>query len=197
MTSVLKQKSVIPNKPYVNFVGGPCYLDSYGNKILFPFTFNNGTLDINPINDFSLTSGDIPVAIGTGDGGLVKLLGGNNLVQNLGPNFKTYIQNTKWDGTSAISNIISIDVYQPGIVTRVQQLDYRLDSNLPQNINPALYTFSLSSNAPSANLGFDYLTNSGVTYAFYKPLIVSVTVPVSVSVPSGIQYLTFYSSWDH
>lgn len=191
MTSVLKQMSVIPNKPYVNFVGGPCYIDPSGNKILFPFTFNNGVLDINPVIGFSLTNGELPVAIGTGDGGLVKLLGGKNLVQNLGPNFKTYIQNTNWDGTDPISNITSIDVHQPGIVTRVQQLDYRLESNLPQNINPADYTFSLSLTPPSANLGFDYLANFGVTYAFYKPLI------VSVNTTSGIQYLTFYSSWDH
>ncbi len=191
MTSVLKQLSVISNKPYVNFVGGPCYTDTYGNKILFPFTFNNGVLDINPINGFSLTDGNLPVAIGTGDGGLVKLHGGNNLVQNLGPNFKTYIENTKWDLGATIPNITSIDVYQPGIVTRVQQLDYRLNSNLPQNINPTDYSFSLSSNAPSPNLGMDYLTNFGVTYVFYKPLIVSVTTT------SGIKYLTFYSSWDH
>ena len=180
--------------PDIVYVGGPYYNRPVtSEKLLFPFTFKNGTLDINPINGFNLTSGDTPLNIGDGvvPGGSVRRHGGLNLVQDIGPNFKTYIFNCTWGADSdwEVSSLASIKVYKPGVVTRVQQLDD--GANIPSYINPVGDGYVISSQAPD-DFTFTTLENYGVTYAFEKPLVVSVS-----TVGHGTQYITFFSTWDH
>ena len=176
--------------PDIVYVGGPYYDDPQSNKVLFPFTFKNGSLDINPINGFDVTSGIKPKNVGTTTGGLARRLGGLNLVQTIGTNFKNYIYNCTWGDDSSwdVSSISSIKVQTPGIVTRVQQLNYT--ENLPSYINPTGDAFIVSNNAPT-DFALD-TTNFGATYVFEKPLVVSIN-----TVGQGTQYITFFTSWDH
>jgi len=202
MTSLTKTTSVNDEKQLIHYVGGPCYNGPLGRKLLFPFVFKNGTLEINPINGFSLTSPDIPLNVSSGSGGLVRLHGGLNLVQEIGPNFRTYILNCQWtDGTYnyAITNTTAISVYTAGVVTRVQQLDYV--DNLPPTVNPVA-GYVISTTAPTEGFTFNSLQNFGVTYAFSKPLVIAATavptpVPSGTALPAQTIYLTFFSSWDH
>lgn len=178
--------------PDIVYVGGPYYVKPItSEKLLFPFTFKNGTLDINPINGFDLTSGDTPLNFGNVPGGSARRHGGLNLVQEIGPNFKTYIYNCTWgaDSSGNVLSLSSIKVYKPGVVTRVQQLDD--GTNIPSYINPTGDGYVVSSQAPE-DFAFPALENYGVTYAFEKPLVVSVS-----TVGNGTQYITFFSTWDH
>jgi len=179
--------------PDIVYVGGPYYVKPVtSEKLLFPFTFKNGTLDINPINGFDLTSGDKPLNFGLAvPGGSARRHGGLNLVQNIGPNFKTYIYNCTWgeDASGNVTSLASIKVYKPGVVTRVQQLDD--GTNIPSYINPTGDGYVVSSYPPE-DFAFTTLENYGVTYAFEKPLVVSVS-----TVGNGTQYITFFSTWDH
>jgi len=211
MTSLTKTTSINDEKQLIHFVGGPYYNDASSRKLLFPFTFKNGILEINLINGFSLTSGVTPLNFGSGgsaaDGGLVRLHGGLNLVQYIGPNFKTYIKNCTWknkDNTNNynITSEATISVYTPGVVSRVQQLDNI--TNLPTSINPgtgAGDAYVLSTDTPTE--GFvSPLQNFGVTYAFNKPLVITATAIPSLAVspftasPAQTVYVTFFSSWD-
>ena len=180
------------SSPTIQYVGGPYYDDPHSNKVLFPFSFLNGELDINPINGFNLESGILPKNVGpSGVGGLVRLLGGVNLVQSIGQNFKKYIFNCTWGINSGwdISNINSIQVYKNSVITKVQQLDYL--TNLPNYINPEDDSYVISSNPPS-DFTFPDVANYGVTYIFDSPLVISVD-----TVGNGKQYITFFSSRDH
>ena len=192
MTSLLKTPSVIEKKQYMRYVGGP-YYNYEGTNTLFPFTFKNGTLDINPINGFDLDTVGTPK--NGNDGCQVTLHGGLNLVQNIGNNFRTYIYNTNWGSatasvTASVTDRESIKVVQPGVVTRVQQLDNSDTGNLPASINPPTDSYVISETAPIETLSKNTPT-FGVTYAFYKPLI------ISAKFAEGIRYITFFSSWDN
>jgi len=192
MTSLTKSTAKLNDDHYIHFIGGPYYDDANSNKVLFPFTFKNGVLDINDATGFNIASGQTPKNVGTSDGGLVRLQGGLNLVQSIGPNFQTYIASCVWgpNPTYAVSSPSSVKVYKPGVVSRVQQLDYT--SNLPANINHSADAYVVSSNPPDSDFTFASLPNYGVTYAFNKPLVVSVK-----TVGAGTQYITFFSTWDH
>jgi hypothetical protein len=207
MTSLTKTTSINDEKQLIHFVGGPYYNDASSRKLLFPFTFKNGILEINLINGFSLTSGFTPLNFGSGglvDGGLVRLHGGLNLVQYIGPNFKTYIKNCTWKDETynyAITSEATVSVYTPGVVSRVQQLDNT--TNLPMSINPgtgAGEAYVLSTSVPTEGF-ISPLPNFGVTYAFNKPLVVSATgipTPIAGGTAGAAQtvYITFFSSWD-
>ena len=136
--------------PDIVYVGGPYYVKPVtSEKLLCPFTFKNGTLDINPINGLDLTSGDKPLNFGIAvPGGSARRHGGLNLVQNIGPNFKTYIYNCTWgeDASGNVTSLASIKVYKPGVVTRVQQLDD--GTNIPSYINPTGDGYVVSSYPP-------------------------------------------------
>jgi len=175
--------------PLVQYIGGPYYNDASSNKLLFPFTFLNGTLDIDTSTGFDLSGAGLPGNIGiSGSGGLVRYLGGQNLVQNIGSNFKKYIFNQEdWDDSASkiirVSDINSIKVYKTAIVTKVQQLS---SINLPDSINTNSYALSAS---PSDSFAF---LNNGVTYAFDTPLVISFNAGTD-----GIKYLTFFSTMIH
>jgi len=185
--------------PDVQFVGGPYYRRTKDpQKLLFPFVIEKGALEIKIINDFDVTSTSPPLGIRPADeGGIARRLGGLHLVQSIGPNFITYIQHVIWetDTLSPISYKASnIQVYKPGIVTRVQQLS---SQNLPNDIDPD-YSYASSSIPPVDDFLLP-VEGWGSTYAFEKPLVLSVDATRSddPSVSLGKQYITFYTSWDH
>lgn len=185
--------------PDVQFVGGPYYRRiADPQKLLFPFIFEKGALEIKIINDFDVMSTIPPLGIRPADeGGIARCMGGLRLVQSIGPNFLTYIQNVIWetDNVSPIQYKASnVKVYKPGVVTRVQQLS---SQNLPNDIDPD-YSYVSSSKAPEGDfiLGIE---GYGSTYVFEKPLVLSVdaTRNDDPSISLGKQYVTFYTSWDH
>ena len=186
MTSLIRDLATKKSINDIVYIGGPSYNDSNANYLLFPFTFKNSTLEINPINEFNIINTGIPIS---GRDLIVRLHGGQNLVQAIGPNFKEYIFNTTWDDDYTTINKSSITVEIPDVVTRVQQLDNSLESNLPNVFSPSS-AFKISDKKPINN----YVLNKvsyGVTYAFEKPLIISFKTNV------GKKYLTFYTDWIH
>ena len=195
MTSLLKRNAVNQNVfPTVQFVGGPYFVGDHAQKFLFPFTFVNGTLDIDPINGFNTSVGTSqPLGINGGSGFQVRQLGGQNLVQDIGDTFRTYIKNCNWSQDNDnnpdynVRSKGSIKVYLPGIVTRVQQLS---NTNLPQYSNPNK-SFVVSSTPPVEGFVLDN-PSYGSTYVFEKPLVVQID-----TVGQGRNYITFFSSWDN
>jgi hypothetical protein len=122
-------------------------------------------------------------------------MGGLHLIQSIGPNFRTYLQNVIWQTEDPIPYKASnITVYKPGLVTRVQQLS---SQNLPNDIDPD-YSYVSSSKAPVDDFLLD-IEGYGTTYAFEKPLVLSVDATRNESPfdSLGKQYITFYTSWDH
>jgi len=197
MSSLLKQTAQNTRVfPTVQFLGGPFYINSItAQKLLFPFIVTKGTLDIVPTDGFNITQAPIaqPLGISTASGFMVKHMGGSNLVQELGTNFKKYIFNCNWspDGNDDpdynVSSISSIKVFLPGVVTKVQQLS---TTNLSTYSNPSR-SCVISATAPVDGF-ISTAPNYGSTYVFEKPLVVQIT-----TVGYGIQYITFFSSWDH
>jgi len=183
--------------PDVQYAGGPSYIRSEDpQKLLFPFVILNGALEIQLINDFDITSTTPPLGtLNIRHGNLIRRMGGLHLIQSIGPLFKTYIQSVEWvtNDTEPITYKASnITVYTPGLVTKVQQLS---SQNLPLSIDPA-YSY-VSSDTPPQNFILD-VTGYGTTYAFEKPLILSVDATTTPgNVPIGKQYITFYTAWDH
>ena len=197
MSSLLKQTAQNTKVfPTVQFVGGPFYNNTVtAQKTLFPFTFAKGTLDIVPTSGLNITEAptDQPLGISTASGFMVKQMGGSNLVQSIGANFKNYIFNCNWspDGNNDpdydVSSLSSIVVYLPGVVTKVQQLT---TTNLSPYSNPSK-SFVISGAAPVDGFISSY-PNYGSTYVFEKPLVIQIS-----TVGYGTQYITFFSSWDH
>ena len=188
MTSLLRTVATAKKTDArIQYVGGPYYYDTNAKKTLFPFTFKNGQLDISTESGFDVESGTLPA---NGNGGLqVNLLGGLNLVQSIGANFKTYVYNCQWgeDSSWDITSLNSIKVYTPGVITKVQQLNIE---SLPLNIDPNGSTPVISATPPGEFVaGY---ANYGSAFVFEKPLVLSVQ-----TVGNGTQYITFYTSWDH
>jgi hypothetical protein len=181
--------------PDVQYVGGPYYYTPGPNSVhaLFPFSFQGGTLDIVYRNGFNATIAVPPVsAKGQSYTGLARRLGGLHLVQSIGPKFQTYIETAQW-GSDPTFFAKHVEVYKPGLVTKVQQLS---DQNLPSGVDPS-NSYVVSANPPTT----DFLVDSagyGVTYAFEKPLVISVDAyKVSDNSYMGKRYITFYTSWDY
>ena len=182
--------------PDVQYAGGPYYTTEEGNKYLFPFVFKNGELDLQYINGF--TAGYVGTPQGTTSdekGGLVRRLGGINLVQTIGPKFKKYIESAEWIDTTGNPTYTAkhAKVYKTGLITKVQQLS---DQNLPDDINPTVSYIS-TDKAPDSDFTLD-ITGYGSTYVFEKPLVVSVDATEKDTLANlGKRYITFYTSWDN
>ena len=83
--------------PDIITIGGPTY-----GGVLLPFTFNNGTIDLPS----SWSSGRTLAP--ANEGVLIRRLGGDSLIQYIGPNFKNYIYNVASFGGYKVSNTSSI-----------------------------------------------------------------------------------------
>jgi hypothetical protein len=188
MTSLLRTVATAKKTDTrIQYVGGPYYTDvQTAKKTLFPFTFKNGQLDISTKTGFVLDSGNKPL---NGNGGFqVSLLGGLDLVQTIGPNFKEFVYNCTWgeDSSWDVTSITSIKVYSPGVITKVQQLN---PDALPLNIDPNGDATVVSSYPPGEFVAGG--VNYGTAFVFERPLVLSLN-----TVGHGTQYITFYTSWD-
>ncbi len=130
MTSVTRFLAVTKELP-VKFTGisGPWYNDTVaGQRQLYPFTVSKqGVLDLNIDYDDFITwfnNGNEPSSTGTSGYAAAKLLGGQQLITALGPNFKQYIRN--WYTTNSpnidggTSGDSPITIYVNPVMTKVQ-----------------------------------------------------------------------------
>lgn len=130
MTSITRFLATRKELP-VKFTGisGPWYTDSVAQqRQLYPFTVSkHGVLDLNiDYDDFStwFNIGNPPLSTGVNGYAAAKLLGGQQLITGIGPNFKQYIRNwytfespTIDGGTSGDS---PIEIYVNPVMTKVQ-----------------------------------------------------------------------------
>ena len=161
--------------PDIRYAGGPTY-----SGVLFPFTYSNGTIDLPSAWISGKTSAP------ANEGCCIRKLGGDSLVQYVGPSLKSYIYNVTSFGGYKVQNTTSITVYQAGVVTKVQQLGA---TNLP-SINDASY--KVSETAPIT----DFIQYNS-SYLFDKPLVVSAYAKKISDNTNHTIYITFYTQWDH
>jgi len=182
--------------PDVRFAGGPTYL-SGSDVLLFPFSFNRGVLDL-PATFVSAQAAAAQAIVNAGGpesaqaaaaepknaGVFIRRLGGNSPVTVLGPNFLSYIRNTKWNNNGTIYSFASnaqVRITANGVVTKVQQLGL---ANLPSEVDAASY--KVSTTVPTNFIQY------ASSYLFDAPLIVSAT-----ATSGAVVYITFYTQWDH
>ncbi len=182
MSSILRSTAQIlrqPNK--FHRLESPCYYDnSLGYTTLFPFIYSNGVLDIQYIDDFEAdmvtSTGNSP---STDPDVSVKLMGGEHLVQALGPNFLSYIR--AW--RTGIDPGTPINIYINGSVQRAQMTTDNFLGDL---------SYEVSTTPPTSdNYNIGSFTNTyRSTYIFVKPLTIT-------TVESGVtQYITFATRFD-
>lgn len=164
--------------PMIVSVTGPSYVGPNSINLLFPFTVNNGVMELNPVNNFNLSSGILPTVNTVS----VRLSSTNKNVTSIGPNFKTYIKNCTWAGRT-IPNISSISVHIAATVTQVQQLD---ETFVGRNRN---VSYTVTNGVPPNNYSLQF-AGFGVTHAFLTPLTISAR-----DSSGNVFYITFISTW--
>ena len=190
MTSLLRSVSQV-KEGLTRFLKpeSPCY-DNGDNVVLFPFTYNNGVLDITYAgNNFKALMVDtVGVApnpeeeSGESDTA-VRIMSGPYLVNTLGSNFKSYIRAWR-DGIIDAGS--PIDIYIAPQMLRVQEADI---NNVDASSGDA---YNISAIAPSSEnyIAGDETTTYNTTYVFKTPLTFTI-------VESGVtQYITFRTVLD-
>ncbi len=128
MTSMLRSFA-LPPKALTKFhaILTPSYNDSTYGLLPFPFTYSNGVLDIQYIDNF-----EADMVTDTGNepnnepANAVQLLGGSSLVTSLGDNFKSYIRAWR-DGTIDVGS--PIEIYVKPSVQKIQVTTFVDDSS--------------------------------------------------------------------
>lgn len=179
MSSTLRSYQTVPdNSTKFEIVKSATY-DDNGKALLFPFTCDEGVLDISlEGNNFEqlmiLQTSQTP---GHDVDGVVRVLGGPRYVMSLGPNFIRYIR--AWR-TPGIDVNAPIQIVIPGIMTRVQVGD-------PSSVIEG-DSFKVSNNLPESD---NYICNGArycTTYIFKSPLTISIK-------ENGVRrYVTFKSN---
>ena len=167
----------------------PCYDTNDDEFIstnrLFPFTYNNGVLDITyDGNNFKSLMVDI-----SGNAPLdeaqtsVRIMGGPYLVSSLGSKFKAYVRSWR-EGT--IDSGSPIEIYLAPQILKVQEADL-------ENVNAdSGESYKISTQAPS---GDNYINGNATntyctTYVFKTPLTFTIK-------ESGVtKYITFRTILD-
>jgi hypothetical protein len=167
MTSIVRTPSQLPTFGTKFFrIESPSY-DSvtFGREIPFPFTYNNGTLDLEFIDDFeALMVTTTEQAPGRENDVDVTLMSGKRLVQNLGPNFEAYIRAWR-DLTIDAGSPISIYI-QPS-VQKIQYTDSSADDGdevyLVSTTPPTSDTYTIG----------EPINNYRTTWIFASPLTIT------------------------
>jgi hypothetical protein len=192
MSSVISYTATTKTLP-VKFTGisGPWYNDTTANqRQLYPFVITRkGELDLNIDYDGFATwfnNGDAPSSTGTSGYAAAKLMGGQQLITGLGPNFKQYIRN--WF-TSSSPNIDGgttgdspINIYINPVMTKVQlSHENTVDTdNIP---------FTNTNKPPSSD---DYIFG-GATDTFKTSWIFKTPLTFTYLSGGELQYVTMYS----
>ena len=152
---------------------------------IFPFTYNNGTLDIALVNNFKAdyidTPGKKPEDTSCTPVHRYRLLGGNGIVTKLGTNFINYIR-AAW----ILPEDSSVSVFQRCIMTKVQEMEEQDDGTM--------FTEQGFYESPTPPISDGYITNQenfGTSWIFKTPLTISI-------VSGGIKsYITFATTIGH
>lgn len=195
----MRSQSNTKNLPLNTYVSGPTYINPNFNTVgntpsmLFPFNYlKNGMLELVPDESFLQIQESNYLFPGYNNLRPIRLLGGQNIVTDIGPllvNYITVIYNNKYNASGGVS---SVSVYQPGVVTKVQTLDA---GNLgytffPDNANPSDAQSGDSSRPPNPNYTMGTAENSWfTTYVFTSPL----TLQITFNAPGDTRYFTFKS----
>lgn len=182
MTSMLRNKAEVP-KLATEFhrLESPCYYDNaLGYNTLFPFTYSNGVLDVEYIDDFEadmVTS--TGVSPSTDPDVSVRLTGSIGLVTSIGPKLEAYIR--AW--RTGIDSGTPVRVYVNGVVQKVQMTrdQYVGDGSWEESTEPPRsenYIIGSTSNSYRS------------TWVFKKPFTFTV-------VEGGVtKYITFATRFD-
>jgi len=199
MSSAFRSQSNTKNLPLNTYVSGPTYVNPNFQNIgtvpalLFPFNYlKNGVLELVPDESFIQIHQENYLFPGYNNLHPVRLLGGHHMVTDIGPLLKNYISviyNNKYNTAGGVS---SVNVYQPGVVTKAQTLDAgNLGSTLfPDNANPTDAQSGDSSRPPNATYTMGTSANLWfTTYVFTSPL----TLKITFNTPGNARYFTFKS----
>ena len=162
----------------------PCYDDGNTDR-LFPFTYNNGVLDISyEGNNFKSIMVDIsgisPIAETDTS---VKIMGAPRLVTSLGNNFKAYIRSWR---EATIDTGSVIDLYLAAHVVRVQEAD-------PENVSStSSESYIISTHTPSG----DHYISGNTTNDFYTTYIFKTPLTFTIKEGGVIKYITFRTILD-
>jgi hypothetical protein len=182
MTSVTKHLALTPQSDFTFFtIESPSYtsqLPDFNNQdIPFPFSYRNGVLDIDLIDDFETimitTTGVAPKNEVEAN---LRFMGGKNLVTRLGPNFEAYIR--AW--RTGIDSGTPIAIYTQPLVQKIQwtRSNFTADES---------WIVSTDAPAPNTYTIGDEVNNYRTTYIFASPLTFTV-------VEGGVaKYITFVS----
>ena len=166
----------------------PTYTISGEGALLFPFSYNNGVLDITyEGNSFKSLMVDIsgvpPSPDQEGPGGetdtAVRIMSGPYLATSLGSNFKDYIR--AWRAAT-IDSGSPIEVYIPPQLLKVQAADRAVTAF-------AYDTYNVGTQPPASDnfITGNTLNKFSTTYIFKTPLTFTIVES------SVIKYITFQS----
>ena len=167
MTSYIRGHTFSNDKQlqYVR-VTGPYYTDPQVGSTLLPLQYGNGMLEIADVDGARSYSGPplMDAEISLYNLYLYKIMGGDSLVTELGPNFINYVK--RWRSTVTVAPVTSVSLVIPGIVTKIQRA--RKD---------ALYTGSVFAVSTAPQLSDNYIDGSDenfyrTTWIFKRPLTV-------------------------
>ena len=162
----------------ITYISGPTYVGPNSMNLLFPLTVSNGVLEVNLINNFSVSTG-VPQKAGA----TVRVSSTVKTATSIGPNLRTYIKNKTWDGRT-ITDAASISVHANATMTMVQQLDETFIGHMDNS------AFKVTNAAPPSNFALQF-PGFGVSYVFTTPLVLRATAS------NGSRfYITLFSSWD-
>jgi hypothetical protein len=156
-----------------------------GPTRLFPFTYNNGVLDISyDGNSFQERMVDISGSEPQDETSYsVRIMGGPRLVTSLGNNFKTYIRSWRYD---TIDSGSPIEINIPSQVVKVQEADRANTDASSGN------SYKISVRSPT---GDNYVTGNTLnkfctTYIFKTPMTFTIK-------EGGVtKYITFRTIFD-
>lgn len=168
------------NLPFNVYVSGPTYIFPPDTTIplqpvrLIPFNYlKNGVLELNPDFYFTVMQNTNNYFPGDNNTTPVRLLGGHNMVTNIGPNLSAYITSIYNNKFNAAGGVQSVSVYSPGVVTKVQILDYNALGALGVDVNTSTSDKQIgdSSHPPETHyINGDNTNNYNTTYVFESPL---------------------------
>lgn len=163
----------------------PCYEENDGYDRLFPFSYNNGVLDISYDGNSFL---DLMVDISGNEpqnetSTSLRIMGGPRLVTSLGNNFKAYIRSWRYD---TIDSESPIEIYVPSQVIKVQEADrVNTDAN-SGNI------YKISTQSPT---GDNYITGNALN-RFYTTYIFKTPMTFTIKEGGVTKYITFRTILD-
>jgi hypothetical protein len=174
------------------------YNGELNHNVLVPFLASNGVLDVSVIPGFNPSDGGYYDRFRGTNWRKVKPMGGVEPIKELGANFVTWFTNAmqNWvdDNEGDSVSITNVKLYQPGIMTKVAQvngggesIDVGTNSDVWLNTNYGAQVWSASPPPGDEFVTGDDTNNFNTSWVFKSPVVISF-------VYSGATYYTTFSS---